>query len=349
MTTPTIIAGGCEDDVMVSVGGGTVITTSGFFDSTFTRCALRVPIPNSNVVIAPIWWQNETPYSVGAAVYWHMIRLRVTDNTNSSPNTPFAYICAWCDANGIQRLKLIQLAGGAYRLIKINAAGATTTLISSMTITWNTAGLDRIDCAINYSATGSAAIYVNDALVGAVSGVDMTTDGNTTLCYTLLGQCISNVNSSSATANFSEWFISDTDSRTWHQGSFPPVANGNTNTWDQGSPGPGTAASQVNEITLDDSTWNGSDTANQIDDYTIPSLPAGYLPVAVGVSSRTAMGATGPAHLQLGFYQAGSHYFSGNITLVPSLENYQYWLSTDPSTSAPWTGLPTNISEKSIT
>jgi hypothetical protein len=53
--------------------------------------------------------------------------------------------------------------------------------------------------------------------------------------------------------------------------TLPPVANGNTHNFDVGTP----AASNVNKIIINDSTFDGATTPGLIDQYTIGSLPAG--------------------------------------------------------------------------
>jgi hypothetical protein len=139
--------------------------------------------------------------------------------------------------------------------------------------------------------------------------------------------------------------VSDSDTRSLGLQTFQPVANGNTHSFDTGSP----AASNVNEVTLDDTTYDGSSTAGQIDQYTIPSLASGYGVVAFGVSARAAKGASGPTKIDLGVRVGGSDYWSSDQSLGVSLLNYQIWWSTNPNTTVPWVGVPDNIGLQSVT
>jgi hypothetical protein len=125
-----------------------------------------------------------------------------------------------------------------------------------------------------------------------------------------------------------------------------PVANGNTHNFDTGSP----AASKVNETTLDDTTLDGSTTAGQIDQYTIPAITSGTFGIiAIGVSARMQKGTSGPSKMDLGTRVSGTDYWSTDFSLAASWQTSQYWQTVDPSTSAAWTALPTNIGLKSVT
>ncbi len=128
--------------------------------------------------------------------------------------------------------------------------------------------------------------------------------------------------------------------------SLAPVANGNTHNFDTGTP----AAANVNEITLSDGTVDGSTTAAQIDQYTIPALATGSFSIlAVGVSARMQKGTSGPTKMDLGV-RSTSDYWSADQVLTVTWAAYQNWWTTDPNTaSSPWAALPSNIGLQSVT
>ena len=124
-----------------------------------------------------------------------------------------------------------------------------------------------------------------------------------------------------------------------------PTAHGNTHNFDTGSP----AASNVNETSLNDATLDGSASAGQIDQYTIPSIAAGTFTItAVGVSARCQKGASGPTKMDLGVRSGGSDYWSSDQALTTTWAGYQNWWVTDPNTAATWAALPSNIGLKSV-
>jgi hypothetical protein len=115
----------------------------------------------------------------------------------------------------------------------------------------------------------------------------------------------------------------------WILQTLAPVANGNTHNFDTGTPG----RSKVNENTLNDTTLDGSTTAGQIDQYTIPvpSHPGTFAIVAVGVSARMQKGTSGPSKMDLGVRSGGTDYWSTDISLGASWATSQNWWTTDPT------------------
>jgi hypothetical protein len=273
--------------------------------------------------------------------------------TGNAFNTQFLFM-GWVDAGGVQRLWLrnanLQPTGGLIQmqLCKTNAAGTTTQLGSNFGLQYNNNShvTSKLDFNINYGASGTVTIYQNGVSMFTFSG-DTTTDSVTSLsgCYIKCGCPVQAGLTLNAILSWSEFIVADVDTRSMSLQTLQPVANGNTHNFDTGTP----AAANVNETTLNDATLDGSSSAGQIDQYTIGSLVSGATIIAVGISARMAKGSSGPSKMDLGFRISGADYWSSDISLNLAWTCQQNWWLTDPSTSASWAALPTNIGLKSVT
>jgi len=197
---------------------------------------------------------------------------------------------------------------------------------------------DQLDVFVNYAVSGQVAVYFNRILKGDTgAGVDVTTDGITAIAN--IGYGTNTDTGASATGcNWSETVVSDTDTRSWNLQVFPPVANGNTHNFDTGTP----AAANVNEITIDYSTLDGSTTANQIDEYTTGAVVSGtYGVVAYCVSAVMQKGATGPSKADLVVRTGAADWLSADQVLTASWDTYQNAWLTNPNTGVAW--LPSDI------
>lgn len=325
----TIYFAGGEDIDFSQTGGSTVITTASHFRSAFSRCALRVP----SSVLDTFYWQNYTPFSTSS--FWLSAQVfggGITTNTALN-------LLKLLDSSNIVRFRIAGTgANSTFAIFKVNAAGTSTQLGSNFTLTFSTTILDKLDINIVDSASGSVAIYLNGISIFTFSG-DTTTDGVSTIANIRLQQYGSNT-------DWSEIIISDADTRTMSLQTLAPVANGNTHNFDTGSP----AAANVNEVTLNDATLDGSTTAGQIDQYTIPAIASGtYTIMAIGVSARMRKGTSGPSKADLNVRSGGSDFFSSDQVLTTAFADYINWWTTDPNTSATWTAYPSNIGIKSVT
>jgi hypothetical protein len=225
---------------------------------------------------------------------------------------------------------------------KLDAAGTATQLGSSFSYAASSSVPEKFDVFVNYAVSGAITLYQGGIQIFSYTG-DVTTNSVTALAGIRVHSVIQSASLGQA---WSEIIVCDQDTRALNLQTLAPVANGNTHNFDTGTP----AAANVNEITLDDSTLDGSTTTNQIDEYTIPAIASGtYGILAIGVSARMVKGATGPSKADLVVRSAAADYLSADKTLTLSWDTYQNWWTADPATSAPWAGLPTNIGIKSIT
>lgn len=332
----TILFAGGEDTELYSVLGGAVVTTAGKFRSN-ARCALKVA-GNSAA-----YWQNRPELAFSSGNFWSMA-MHIIDSTGGTSTSNNQRLIAWLDSSFVERLGIYGTGNTSqYKVVKTNAAGTTTQIGSAFTMAVG-GSLDKIDVHAVISATGSVDVYLNGVVVFTSGTVDTTTDGVTSLANVRLANAQSlAVN---GTSDWSEIVVDTTDTRSYYLQTLAPVANGNTHNFDTGTP----AAANVNETTLNDATLDGSTTAGQIDQYTIPSLMAGTVAIiAIGVSARMQKGTSGPSKMDLGVRSGGSDFWSADVVLAAAWASAQNWWTTDPNTSAAWAALPSNIGLKSVT
>lgn len=334
MSTTVYFAGG-EDCDLFQVGGGAVSTNAAAFRSGYARCGLQSHVPLN----PPAYWQNWAPFS--ATTFWHGVRL-YTDANNNSSGMRFM---GWCDSSNVERLQILCTGTAAtYKVMKVTGAGVSTQLGSNFVLTLSQGiVIDKLDVFIDYQVSGTFAVYLNGINYFTYSG-DVTTDSATAMAYVRHGGFY--LNALSHNVIWSEIVVSNLDTRSWSLQTLPPVANGNTHNFDTGTP----AASNVNEITRSDATTDGSTTAGQIDQYTIPAAIAGtYTIMAIGVSGLAQKGTSGPTKMDEGVRSGTTDYWSSDKSLTTTWAGYQNWWVTDPNTSATWAALPINIGLKSVT
>lgn len=325
-----IYFGGGEDSENYAQGSGSAIsTTANTFRSTYARCSMACTQNGS--------WLNWEAYAGTPSSFWFSARTAASTILTNG-NTLLRFV----DASRYARLQLI-ISGGVLLVQKVNTAGTATTLANALA-PWapgfaGPAQTDKIDIHWVNSASGSVDIWFNGVKYYNYSG-DTTTE-TTAISFHQLTTC-----QNAQTSYWSEVIVADQDTRTWNLQTLAPVANGNTHNFDTGTP----AAANVNEVTLSYATLDGSTTAGQKDQYTIPAIAAGtYTIVAVGVSSQLVKGTSGPSKMDLGVRSGTTDYWSSDQTLDVGWNDYQNWWTTDPDTSAVWVALPVNIGLKSVT
>jgi hypothetical protein len=260
-----------------------------------------------------------------------------------------------CDVNGIVRLRArFNTGGGPPNLMtieKVTAAAVATTLftVSFVSDTVGT-GVEATQLAwhVNYTGAGGGFVelYYKGILLGSFSG-DPTTDGITSLSFLRMLS-----NGGGNNTKWSEVMVTDFDIRACSLQTFAPVANGNTHNFDTGTP----AAANVNEVTLNVATLDGSTTAGQIDEYTTAAVVAGTFDVAAyGVSALMSKGTSGPSKADLAVRTGGADFFSADFALGLFYLDYQNWWMTNPGTGVAWTTAQIgstagfNIGVKSVT
>jgi len=336
MTVTIYFAGGEDSDLYTFTGY--VATSSGLFRSAYARCALGCG--NNG------YWQSHPAFTSPATTFWAS-GWSMQTSAPGGASTNNVTLMGFLDSGLVQRLAIMGTgAAQTYKLVKIDNSGTITQLGSNFTLTNWGVTLMKLIMFVDYKVAGTVTIY-QQSTTGTVQVLtysgDVTTNSATNLSYIRVGS----PNQAGAFADFcwSEVMVSDTDLRSWNLQTLAPVANGNTHNFDTGTP----AASNVNETTLSDATLDGSTTAGQIDQYTIPAIASGtYTIVAVGVSARMQKGSSGPSKADLGVRSGGTDYWSSDQALTLAWDQYMNWWTTDPNTSATWAALPTNIGLKSV-
>ncbi len=312
---PNIKWVGAEDLEYVQMGGASVVTTSGAFRSAFgSRCALQANGSNA-------FWESIAEYTENE--FWFAARCVAS----ASGNNPGSKIITFLSDDLLERIRVVGLGSSTWKVQKVDAASVATDI--GNVFFWplsSTLGVyDKVDVHIIYDVPGSMDIYVNGVHVFAFIG-DLATDGTTALARHRLG------GGGGVPVSWSETFIADGDTRSLSLAGFSPVANGNANTFDTGSP----SVSNINEISLDDTTLNGSSVAGQIEQYTNGAVPSGTLDViAVIVSARAQRGSSGPSKIALGVRTNGSDYWGSDQAQDLTWGNTQEIFSTNPDTGSP--------------
>ncbi len=130
---------------------------------------------------------------------------------------------------------------------------------------------------------------------------------------------------------YSEFIVSDTDTRGKAVLTIPPVANGNTNTWTG-------AVGNVDEFVSNDGSYNYTAAANQLAEYTVTySLPPGTWTVDVLVEeARVSVGSTGPEHFEWLVRTGSTDYATGSISPTAYFDNYSHIWPQNPNTATAW-------------
>jgi hypothetical protein len=340
----TIYYVGGEDFDFTPFGNTSVDTTAGHFRGDFARCALRAEDGDSG-------WDTGTIGNF-TDVWFHfrvfMERSYFTRNILvSEPGTQRAPIKI-VDDSGIVRLIMFipaffpaaNTSAARWCFAKIDDIGAWTILggVFSATFSGNPDLPDDFDIQIsNYDVTngGSVKVWVRGTLAYSVSGVTLATDSATDISGIRLSGCGAALYNDPNVwyHSYSEVIVSDEDTRGLDLATLVPDAAGNTDNWTTGT------VTDINELTLDDSTTNTSDTANQIQQYTvIPPPPGAYGVIAVALSVRAQLGSLGgPTQLDLGVRTGGSDYWGSDLALPITKQHLQTIFATNPDTSNAFT------------
>lgn len=334
MGAPVIYWAGGEDSDCFQSGGGVVVTSTSTFRNTYARCSLGVTT-NNNGGASTCFWQNYLPFSL--STFWFGAQ-HTPDSINVSSGN---VILKFSDTGGILRLRMQSAGVGLAGFYKVNAAGSATQLGANFNFNMIANAPLKVDVFINDAVSGTVTVYVSGVKMFTFSG-DTTTDSVSTLTSFGLG----GARDSSGKGYWSEIILSDSDTRSFSLQTLAPTINGNSHSFDTGTP----AAANVNEITLNDATYDGSSVAAQVDQYHMTALAAGsYSILAVGMSTRAQKGFSGPANLDNGLRSSGADYWAADHALGTAFANYQDWWNADPATAAAWAALPSNIGLRSVT
>jgi hypothetical protein len=306
---------GADDAEYVGMGGAGISTSTGKFRASYADCALEA----QDIGIC-----HESFLEYAETAFW--FSGRVCTGYITGGNVGGTVLHQFVDGSLFPRLQIVGLGSYMWKVQTIDDVGATVNIGNTFfyPISSGNGRGDKIDIYVNYDVAGSIDIYINLVHVFVFVG-DCTTNGVTELArHRLGGQGV-------GFCYWSETWIDDEDTRAQSLPSWRPVANGNANTF------PGSAAANVNEISLDVVTLNQSDTPGQIDQYTSGAVPTGILDVKdVIVSAYAQRGTTGPSKLALGVRTNGSNFWGSDQTLGIAWQNIQQVFPQNPDTVAEW-------------
>lgn len=305
----TIYHIGVEDIHFIALGSPDVSTTTGFRPE-WARCSLatftgpgndkrwRAPLIDNPVSTNEFWLTCRMYTAIIVSTKW------------------FRFL----SGDGQERLSLHGSSASRPVLKRTDDDETVTTLATGSGI-WASGGkIAKIDIYVNLG-TGVFKVYSDYALILNAT-VDLTNGEYTDITgYDLSGD-----------AFWSEavWRTEDTRKipgvRTiW------PYGDGNAQEWT------GTK-SDVDEIAVDVSDANYTDTIDRLQQYTIPPLPSGLTGnVVVGAVMLGARMETNPTAEALNIRTGGNDYFSGDFDTGGGIEDHMNIWEQNPDTSAPWT------------
>lgn len=326
----TILWAGTEDADFVMAGGASVITTAGHFRSG-VRCALRVP-----TIIGPQTAYLRVNNKFSASDFWLSAwRYSNVSLANTGTATDH-FMFRLLDTNGVVRLRLIptltqQSATSPWQLQKLDSTGAATNLATTAPGFCDNV-LQKLDVHITYAVAGRIVIRAAKKVILDYSG-DITTDSVTALSGFGLGTSSIGGSTTSSSDDWSEIIVSDSDTRSMTLTRVALSGAGASSQWNGATDG-----STINETTMSDTDGIDTGTTAQTQLFTQSTTLSNSIQAVV--LSATAMTAAGqPQHLR-GVIRVGStNYTSSNLNVSTFLDPVQAIFSTDPSTSAAFTGI----------
>jgi hypothetical protein len=216
---------------------------------------------------------------------------------------------------------------GQVRISSRAAGGAFTTLVVCSSAI--TSSLAQLDLFINYGTSGEVTLYSNSVQVCDYTGDVTNGDGATTL---------NKAEFASPTNTWGMWseiIIATTDTRAMSRFTADTVGNGNTT----GFSGTNVCSSIWSATSVNDANYGSSGSSNVVHECTInSSIPAGtYNVVALVMSTRALVGASGPLHFDFVTRTGGTDYVSSDFAPTTSFSNFTGYIQTvNPATSNPW-------------
>lgn len=234
---------------------------------------------------------------------------------------------AFRDGSGVSRLILRGTGGSTYKLSKRSAAGTITDIGTFSVGDSLFSNLTKVDINVNYSASGSVALYYDGVLQSTVSG-NLLTDSATDLQQFEAGGLYWYTDGKMF---ISEVIVSTADTRAMSLAILTSSTAGAAQNWT------GTATN-VNQASITDDGLYVYATANDtVQQYKPGSLPSGSFSVKAFVqSARTLVGTTGPQHLAFVTRIGSTDYDSADYTPPASFGGVQHIQETKPSDSSAW-------------
>ena len=313
--------GGEDIDFPVGAGPLTVSSSTGV-RAGWSRCTLinnnsaptsiqqSLPFPGGAVTSA---WLHSRVFFYGASVSAG----RTTAGVTLAGTTKGLFVGV--DAATIGKAALVTLNGTTR--VQLAVESGTSFVVNTSS---------RIDLRIlNYGATATVEVYVNQVLVISYSG-DVTVSGMTAFDTVSFGSGygISSV-------HVSEFIVSDTDTRTI-QGLVTGAltSNGTTNAWTNPT------YTNINAAAVTDATPTYTPTPGQDNQYNITDMPAGaYAVLARKITMRAAAGPATATGIKMGYNSGGSIGFGAGASKAPggAYGTHEQLDAVNPVTGLAWT------------
>ena len=320
----TILFAGSEDSDFTCLGECYATTTAGYFNSGYVREAL----------FTVGWWSSllSPTFTASSTLWIHAVYGNWGIDNGLTP------ILEVYSPDGVDRIDLYASnTGQTLTIRKVNAAGTATnlaTMSGAAAYCFSRPALHPLDLYINYSTTGEVALYCDGAKVADYTG-DVTTDSATQLDQFSVWDTDTgdHGNQPNYSQDWSEFIVATTNTTAMHLVTLAASGAGATDNWTG-------AYTDVNEVTLNDTTINSTTSSGQIQLYTVGSLPSGTFSILdVGVNMRAQVDTTGPQHIDAMVRTTdGSNHISSNLA-PPQSSWGPVWAgwATNPHTSAAWT------------
>lgn len=325
MAFNTLWAGG--DDLSFQKGGvPVVVTISGWFNAGFAECALAVHSTGNPVK------GNSFPGGAVASGWLHFLMFPSQSWGDFAANTT-QFIGGWGQSSTYNGL-VIGCIGGNYggvlnqvTLFKYDGTTLTALATESGTSLTNLI-INQFDIQlVNYGATATVRVYVNNNLVITFTG-DVTVSGMTDSDCVIFGIPWSGAD---ADYGFSEVIVGDSDTRAVRLVTQHLTANGNTDQWTGDY-------TDWNPVTIDTSNSVYTNTIAQIEEAELSSLPSGpWSPLAclLAVYAEATEGSD-VGTLDLGWYTNSTVNVDGGHSLTSAWECYERLALINPVTTNPW-------------
>lgn len=331
-----LFQGGEDIDMQPAITCGTdcgVATSTTTFRSTWARSSLSVVFNNGGDPSAMRWvTPNFTPTS---DVWFHaqfcMGTLVAACGTNNA-STSNSQMIRFIDDAG--NAAIIVRGTGTNNQVKISSrtAGGVFTDLVTCTGAFG-ALLTQIDVEVKLdAATGVTTLYNNSVQICTFSGNTTNGDGSTHIQSVEIS---SPWTAAQQTGFWSEIIVADEDTRPMNLLTMYPTGNGNQVQWS-----PVNACTTVlNDNPFNDLVYASAGTNLLTQECAIyQTLPAGSFSVkTVAQTARVLKGGTGPQHFDFVTRFGGSDFYSSDQSPNFSFQDFQFYQTTNPSTSLGWT------------
>jgi hypothetical protein len=320
-----LFAGGEDIDFICNGSGGCSVNTGvgfrpGWARESYTAWGTNTD-PPSNRFATPVFAANST--------IWIHAQYCVTSSCNGTSSDTNVQMLRILDSSN--NPTLIVRGTGTLGTLKISSRTSTGTFTDLVTCPGAiNAALTQIDVFINYASSGEVKFFNNSVAVCDFTGNVTNGDGATTL-----DQVEFAASGNGNYGNWSEVIIATTDTRAMARFTANTVGNGNTT----GFSGTNVCSSIWNAAAFNDANFGFSGSTNVLHECTINgSVPAGSFNVlALVMSARALVGASGPGHFDFLTRVGGTDYASSDIAPTNSFSNFGNYIQTvNPSTSNPW-------------